>query len=74
MLKQSGGNKRMVCVPATPVNTFCSNSNLVRISFIGCSNSMPIIKPFPLTSLMPFIFFNSSKLASNWVDFIFLSF
>ena len=53
MLRQSGGNRRIVLVPATPVNTFSSNSNLLRTSLIDSSNSIPIIRPRPRISLIP---------------------
>ena len=53
MLRHNGGNNLIVLVPATPVNTFCSNNNLERISLIGSSNSIPIINPRPRISLIP---------------------
>ena len=45
MLRHSGGNRRIVFVPATPVNTRSSKSNRVRISLMDSSNSTPIINP-----------------------------
>ena len=45
MLRQSGGSRRMTFVPLTPVKTFCSCNRRLRSSLMGCSNSMPIIRP-----------------------------
>ena len=57
----SGGNRRMVFAPLTPVKTCSSNSSLRRISLTGSSNSMPIISPCPRTSLIPSNFLSSAR-------------
>ena len=51
----------IVLFPATPVNTFSSNSNLLRTSLIDSSNSIPIIRPRPRISLIPGSLCNSSN-------------
>jgi len=52
MLRQRGGSRRSTFVPLTPVNTCCSFNSFRRSSFIGSSNSRPIIRPRPRTSLI----------------------